>query len=129
MSHDEAGFSLTVPSDWQVNSTGRGLSLVRKTPYGGGFPLVKIRRITSAEAEVLAVKGNRIRRSQGGEITYRYQRWSNARGTGYRLEALVRSDRGLLFADASVWDSSTQINRKFFETEFWPVINSLKEWP
>ena len=126
VTHDEGGFSLVAPEAWQVTSSGRGLSLVRRTPYGGGFPTLTVRRVTQAEASVLAVSGRRLERP-GGAFTYRYQRWSNTRGQGYRLETLLSSNGSLLFCDASIWDPSPQLNRRFFEEEFWPILNSLQE--
>lgn len=124
--HEQSGFSLIAPPSWQVASTARGLSLVRTSPYGGGFPTLNIRRVTAGEAAVLHVVGSEVRRP-AGKFTFRYQRWSNSRGQGYRLEAVLHSAGGLLFADASVWDSGGQINRRFFETEFWPILNSLED--
>ena len=124
--HNEGGFSLIAPESWQVTSGGRGLSLVRRTPYGGGFPTLTVRRITEAEAAVLGVSGRKLERATG-VFTYRYQRWSNTRGQGYRLETLLRTKDGLLFSDASIWDPSPQLNRRFFDEEFWPILNSLQE--
>ena len=122
--HEEAAFSLIAPPSWQVTNTAQGLSLVRTAPYGGGFPSLNIRRVNKEEAEVLGIKGQTTR-VPSGTVDYRYQRWSNSRGQGYRLEALFRTSDGLLFADASVWDPGTQINRQFFEDEFWPILNSV----
>ena len=44
---------------------------------------------------------------------------------GYRLEVLITSSSGLLFADASVWDQASSLDRRIFEREFWPIINTL----
>jgi hypothetical protein len=124
--HEKGDFSLTSPSDWKITSSTRGFSLVRKTPYGGGFPTLTIRRVTESEARVLNVSGQKSER-EGGTFVYRYQRWRNTRGQGYRLEALYRTELGLLFVDASVWDPSPQLNRRFFEEQFWPILNSIQE--
>jgi len=124
--HDKSDFSLISPSDWQITSSTRGFSLVRKTPYGGGFPTLTLRRITEAEAKVLNVSGQKTEREEG-TFVYRYQRWRNTRGQGYRLEVLYQTGAGLLFADASVWDPSPQLNKRFFEDQFWPILNSLQE--
>jgi hypothetical protein len=123
--HEESGFSVVAPETWQVNKSGRGLILVRLTPYGGGFPTLNIRRVTEAEAAVLSVSGPKVEQKTG-RISHRYQRWTNSRGQGYRLQALVRTETGLLFSDASIWDPSPKLNRAFFEEEFWPILNSLK---
>jgi hypothetical protein len=126
VSHSEGGFSLVAPPNWQVTSGNRGMSLVRKTPYGGGFPTLNIRRISAAESKVLAVSGRNVDRATG-RFTYRYQRWSNSRGQGYRLEAILRTEQGLIFSDASIWDPSPRLNRQFFDEEFWPILNSLED--
>lgn len=102
------------------------MTLVRRTPYGGGFPTLNIRRVTEAEAAVLSVSGPKVEQKIG-RISHRYQRWTNSRGQGYRLQALVRTETGLLFSDASIWDPSPKLDRGFFEQEFWPILNSLED--
>jgi hypothetical protein len=102
------------------------MTLVREVPYGGGFPTVTIRRISEAEAQVLAVSGPKVTKAVG-RFTYHYQRWNNSRGQGYRLQALIRTQEGLLFSDASIWDPSPKLNRNFFDEEFWPILNSLHD--
>jgi hypothetical protein len=87
---------------------------------------VTIRRVSEAEAVVLAASGPKVDRATG-RFTYRYQRWTNSRGQGYRLQALIRTQEGLLFSDASIWDPSPKLNRDFFDKEFWPILNSLHD--
>ena len=122
--HPEARFTLIVPEGWQTSVSSMGVSLVRTQPYGGGYPTLNVRRVTSQEADVLRFKGSSFDNGSG-RTAYRYQRWHNPRGSGYRLEALLDGDGGLLFADASVWDPATDLNHDFFEQAFWPIINSV----
>ena len=124
--HPDGGFSVVAPEAWQVTLSSRRMTLVREAPYGGGFPTVTIRRVSESEAQVLAVSGPKVRKSIG-RFTYRYQRWTNSRGQGYRLQALIRTPEGLLFSDASIWDPSPKLNRSFFDEEFWPILNSLHD--
>jgi hypothetical protein len=124
--HEVGGFSVVAPDTWQVNEGSRGMTLARLTPYGGGFPTLNIRRVTEAEAAVLSVSGPKVEQKVG-RISHRYQRWTNSRGQGYRLQALVRTETGLLFSDASIWDPSPKLDQAFFEQEFWPILNSLKD--
>jgi hypothetical protein len=125
LEHPKAHFSLTVPDGWEPSLSTRGVSLVRSVPYGGGYPTLNVRRITSGEAEVLHFDGNSFD-GVTGRVEYRYQRWRNPRGSGYRLEALLHSSSGMLFADASVWDPAKDLNQAFFDDAFWPIINSVK---
>lgn len=122
--HSEGGFSVVAPEAWRVTSSNRSMILVRETPYGGGFPTITIRRISEAEAQVLSTSGPKVNKDIG-RFTYHYQRWTNSRGQGYRLQALIRTQEGLLFSDASIWDPSPKLNRNFFDKEFWPILNSL----
>ena len=121
--HD-AGFELVVPEGWQYTESRTGLSLVRMTPYGGGFPTVHVRRIDPSEAAALEISGS-SRRIAGSSVVYRYRSWSNSRGRGYRLDTVLDSGRGILVAEASIWDSSPSLNRRLFEEQFWPIINSI----
>ena len=109
-----AGFEVTVPDGWQVTESRAGLAVVRMTPYGGGFPTLHVRRVDRAEADALAISGS-SRRLADTETTFRYRAWSNSRGRGYRLDALLQGS----------WDSSTSLNRRLFDEEFWPIINSI----
>ena len=124
--HSEGGFSVVAPEAWRVTLSKRRMTLVREAPYGGGFPTVTIRRVSEAEAQVLADSGPKVDKATG-HFTYRYQRWTNSRGQGYRLQALIRTQEGLLFSDASIWDPSPKLNRNFFDEEFWPILNSLHD--
>ncbi len=114
-----------MPEGWNSSLSKTGVSLVRSQAYGGGYPRLNIRRIDSKEAEVLRFDGSSFKTSTG-KVEYRYQRWHNPRGSGYRLEALLYQGSGLWFADASVWDPAKELNEDFFEASFWPIINSLK---
>lgn len=125
LEHPEAHFTLIVPDGWQPSISSRGVSLVRTEPYGGGYPTLNVRRITSGEAEVLDFDGSSFD-GVAGRVEYRYQRWHNPRGSGYRLEALLHNSSGMLFADASVWDPAKEMNRAFFDEAFWPIINSVR---
>ena len=120
----QAGFRVTVPDGWQVQEGRRSLSLVRQTPYGGGFPTVSVRRVDRAEADALEIDGSSYEVS-GTEVVYRYRSWSNSRGRGYRLEALLEGPGGILVTEASIWDPSPSLDRALFEREFWPIINSI----
>ena len=121
--HD-AGFEVVVPDGWQVQESRMGLSLIRQVPYGGGFPTLSIRRIDRPEAEALEISGS-SHRLEGTEVAYTYRSWSNSRGRGYRLDALLDGPKGLLFTEASVWDPSPSLDRLLFEEQFWPIINSI----
>ena len=121
----EAGVELRVPTGWTVRLSDDSLLLTRETPYGGGFPTLSIRAIDSEEATVLGVDGKTVQRGSV-QFTYRYLRWNNARGQGYRLEVIASTGGALIFADASVWDPSPKIHAEFFEREFWPVLNSIR---
>ncbi len=121
--HQEAKFSILLPTGWQVHRSRDGFSLVRTAAYGGGYPTLNIRRIGFEEARALTFDGDRFH-GAAGKVDYRYQRWSNSRGRGYRLEALVWTGKHHLFADASVWDPSLRMDRGFFDREFWPIINA-----
>lgn len=114
-----------MPEGWQSKLSRSGVSLVRSKPYGGGYPTLNVRRISEEQAKSLRFEGRSFDH-EGSRIQYRYQRWNNPRGAGYRLEALLSNDSGLLFADASVWDPARSLNRAFFEEAFWPIINSVR---
>lgn len=121
---DEAGFSLTVANGWTARPNRTGVTLTRSTPYGDGFPSLVVRRIAEAEVEALQFDGSRFK-SPAGPTVWRYQSWSNTRGRGWRLEALIGDGPSRLFAEGSVWDEAPTIDRQIFEEEFWPMVNSL----
>lgn len=121
----KAGIELRAPPGWTLRESDDSLLLTRKTPYGGGFPTLSMRAIDSEEATVLAFDGKTVQRGSV-EFTYRYLRWNNSRGQGYRLEVIASTGGSLLFADASVWDPSPKIHAEFFERQFWPVLNSIR---
>ena len=99
--------------------------MVRALPYGGGYPTITIRRIDNDEATVLSFKGESFQNTQG-QLEYRYQRWHNPRGSGYRLEVLISAQELQLFVEASIWDPARAINKEFFEEAFWPIIKSIR---
>ncbi len=120
----QAGFRITVPDGWEVRESRMSVSLVRRTPYGGGFPTLNVRRVVRTEADALEISGSSFD-TEAGRVTYRYRSWSNARGRGYRLEALLEGPRGLLVTEASAWDPAPALDRELFEREFWPIVNSI----
>ena len=123
--HPEADFSLVVPEGWQRSVSSLGVSLVRTLPYGGGYPTISIRRLDDDETRPLTFNGNSFENGQG-RLEYRYQRWHNPRGSGYRLEVYLSGSSLNLFVEASVWDPARALNREFFEKAFWPIINSIR---
>lgn len=118
------GFSLVVPEGWQGRASRAAVTVTRTLPYGGGYPALNIRRVNRAEIDAVDFDGTTLE-ARGGEVKYRYRRWRNARGQGYRLEALVTTPGGTLFADGSVWDPAQSMDRRFFHGAFWPMINSV----
>ena len=124
--HPEAAFTLTVPEGWHPTISRTGLSLVRTLPYGGGYPTLTIRRIGAAEAKTLSFDGSQFD-TAAAQAEYRYQRWHNPRGSGYRLEVIIKVGELHVFVEASVWDPARTINQGFFEQTFWPIINSIHD--
>ena len=122
--HPQAEFGLVLPDGWQSSISSTGVSLVRALPYGGGYPTLNVRRIGDDEANVLSFKGDSFETTQA-QLEYRYQRWHNPRGSGYRLEVLVTLQGLQLFVEASIWDPARALNKDFFEEAFWPIINSI----
>lgn len=122
------GFSVIVPEGWEGRVSRSAMTVTRTLPYGGGYPAMNIRRVSGPELAAVDFPGTTVA-SPAGEVEYRYRRWRNARGQGYRLEALVRTPQGTLFADASVWDPAQSMDRRFFHDAFWPMLNSLKARP
>ncbi len=125
-SHPNANFALVVPEGWRLQQTRMGISLVREIQYGGGFPTLNVRRVDAVEASALSLDGSSFA-SGSRQVEYHYQAWNNARGRGWRLEALLTTDGSTLFADASIWDESTALDRGVFEAWFWPVLNSIED--
>ncbi len=124
--HLTAGWGLVLPDGWQAHGSSSGMSLVRRTPYEGGYPTLNVRRLGKEEAEHYPIEGKSAT-GPSGEMTYRYQKWRNSLGRGYRLEGVLRTPAGVVFfVDASIWDTAPRVNRSFFEDEFWPVINSVR---
>ncbi len=121
-------FSITVPSGWEGRSGRSAVTVTRLLPYGGGYPALNVRRVDGSELAAVDFDGSTLQ-SQAGAVKYRYRRWRNARGQGYRLEALISTPNGTLFADGAVWDPAQSMDRRFFHEAFWPMINSLRAAP
>lgn len=121
----QGGFSVVVPEGWEGRASRAALTVTRTLPYGGGYPAMNIRRVSGEELAAVDFDGTTVE-TPAGEVEYRYRRWRNARGQGYRLEALVRTPQATLFVDASVWDPAQSMDRRFFHEAFWPMLNSLK---
>jgi hypothetical protein len=113
----------------RVECPGRSaVTVTRLLPYGGGYPALNVRRVDGSELAAVDFDGSTLQ-SQAGAVKYRYRRWRNARGQGYRLEALISTPNGTLFADGAVWDPAQSMDRRFFHEAFWPMINSLRAAP
>lgn len=123
--HPDAALSVVVPDGWQVQRSRAGFSLVRATPYGGGYPTFNVRVVGTEDLASLRFDGRAVQ-TGAGRAEYRYEKWSNARGRGYRLEALVEAERTWLYVDASVWDPAMRMDREFFEEVFWPLLNAVR---
>lgn len=113
------------PDGWQLSSPRDGFSLIRTTPYGGGYPTFNVRIVGAEDLPSLQFAG-KVHQSGAGRAEYRYERWSNTRGRGYRLEALIDSEGTWLFVDASVWDPARSRDETFFDEVFWPLVNSVR---
>lgn len=124
--HPDAGFSVVVPDGWHLQQRRTGVTLVREVQFGGGFPTLNVRRVDAAEADALGMDGGSFT-SGARRVQYHYQGWNNARGRGWRLEALLTEGDVSLFADASIWDEQTSLDRAVFEAWFWPVLNSIED--
>lgn len=125
VAHPDAGFSVAVPEGWQAQRSRAGFSLVRATPYGGGYPTFTVRKVGTQDLLTLEFDGRHVQTGPG-EVEYRYEKWSNARGRGYRMEALVDAQGTWLHVDASVWDPALRMDREFFDEVFWPLLNAVR---
>ena len=123
--HPDVPLSVAVPKGWQAQRSRAGFSLVRTTPYGGGYPTFTVRVVGIEDLATLRFDGRSVTTGPG-VVEYRYEKWSNARGRGYRLEALVESGRTYLHVDASVWDPALRMDREFFDEVFWPLLNAVR---
>lgn len=123
--HPQLPMSFVVPPGWQLTQGKDGFSLVRTTPYGGGYPTFNVRVVSPDDLPSLRFDGKQFD-SGAGTADYRYERWGNARGRGYRLEAIVQAEDTWLFVDASVWDPASRMDREFFEEVFWPLLNAVR---
>jgi hypothetical protein len=126
--HPDVSLSVAVPDGWQVQRSRAGYSLVRNTPYGGGYPTFNVRVVGTEDLRTLRFDGRTVVTGPG-RVEYRYEKWSNARGRGYRLEALVDAESSWLYVDASVWDPALSMDRVFFNEVFWPLLNAVKVEP
>ena len=123
--HPSQPLSMVSPEGWQISSPRDGFALIRTTPYGGGYPTFNVRIVGTEDLPSLQFDGKE-HVSPAGRAEYRYERWSNARGRGFRLEALVDSQGTWLFVDASVWDPARSRDEEFFDLVFWPLLNSVR---
>jgi len=124
--HNAAGWGLILPEGWQAHGSSTGMSLVRRTPYEGGYPTLNVRRLGPDEVDHYPIEGKNAA-APSGDVVYRYQKWRNALGRGYRMEGVLKTPDGVVFfVDASIWDTAPRVNRAFFEEQFWPVINSVR---
>ena len=121
---EAADFHLTAPQGWRSRVTRGSIALTRELPYGGGYPTVNVRRLEPDEALAQAFEDGQTR-TPGGRASFRYQRWGNARGRGYRLDVLLETGSGWLAIDASVWDEAQSLDQRFFNEQFWPIVNSV----
>ncbi len=122
---DDEGYQVTVPDDWERTDTRAGARWIRRTPYGDGLPSLTVRCLAAGvPATVIGATSTEL---PAGQALYRYERWANSRGRGWRLEALLTTPSGERFEwSASVWDPSPEIDPRFFRDEIWPIIASLK---
>ena len=125
VTHPTEAFSVVVPPGWTSRPSRHGLSLVRELPYGGGYPSLSVRPVGPEDLPSLGFAGRRLKRPDG-EAEYRYQHWSNTRGRGYRLEVLLRLNGTVLLIEAAVWDPAQRMDERFFDTEFWPIVNAVQ---
>ncbi len=123
-SHPTLPLSMVLPDGWQISSPREGFSLIRSMPYGGGYPTFNVRVVSPEDLPSLRFDGKTAEVGPG-RAEYRYERWSNARGRGYRLEALIDAGGTWVFADGSVWDAAGRMDQQFFDEVFWPLINSV----
>jgi|GEM_PF-1754411 len=125
--HPDAAFSLTIPADWQIQRSRDSVSLLRRTPYGGGYPTLSARLLPADEIESVRFDGKSwTDAATGAAGTYRYLRWSNPRGRGYRLEVLLEGAGAAWLVEASVWDEALRLDTSFFEETFWPILATLR---
>ena len=124
--HNSAGWGLVLPEGWQAHGSSSAMSLVRRLPYEGGYPTLNVRRLGDDEVHHYPFEG-RAASSPAGEVRYQYQKWRNTLGRGYRLEGILNTPDGVVFfIDASIWDTAMRVNDEFFDTQFWPIVNSIR---
>ncbi len=120
-----SGLSLVVPPQWDCRQLRKGTRLIHRTPVGNGYPTLQIEK-TDGGAASLGASGKGFRHPLGpGE--YRYSRWGNPRGHGYRLDALIRGQQATYLVHADLWDEGDSTNEDAFDSLFWPVIASLED--
>ena len=123
--HPDVPLSVVRPDGWQVQRSRAGFSLIRVTPYGGGYPTFTVRVVDAGDLPSLRIDG-RTFDAGPGRAEYKYEKWSNSRGRGYRLDALVNAEGTWLHVDASVWDPAMRMDREFFNEVFWPLLNAVR---
>jgi hypothetical protein len=124
----DAGFALRVPEYWEVRSVAEDVRLVGQQVEADGYPTIQISSPTASELPVNFMEGRRFEWS-GGDGAYRYSRWSNSLGNGFRLSVDLRGEHINLVVVADLWDRSITMDRRFFRRRVWPVINSLEVVP
>ena len=120
------GFTVLVPDGWVAHVHDEGIRLVSETIQGAGYPTIRIETVSAHELPGDFLTGRRFRWA-GGRATYRYHRFTNALGNGFEL-IIHRSGVQLYFlVHAQIWDDRLTVDRRFFRTQIWPVINSISE--
>lgn len=120
------GFTILVPDGWAVHVHDDGIRLVSETIEGAGYPTIRIDTLSAHELPGDFLTGKRFRAS-GDRATYRYRRFTNALGNGFELQ-IHRSGDPLYFAiNAQIWDDRLTVNRRFFRSQIWPIVNSISE--
>jgi len=123
-----SGFALRAPDYWEVRSVGDDVRLVGRQVEADGYPTIQISAPLASELPDDFMEGRRFTWS-GGEGAYRYSRWANGLGNGFRLAVDLRGDRMSLVVVADLWDRSLTMDRRFFRRRVWPVVNSIEVVP
>ncbi|MCK6529874.1 hypothetical protein L6R50_20715 [Myxococcota bacterium] len=121
----EAGFSLVVAEGWDARPLRSGLRLVHRTAVGRGFPTMHVEKLPDGTPDLGA--GGRGFRHPAGRGEYRYSRWANPQGHGFRLDVAIRGEAAGFTVRCDVWDERLSVDRDLFETLFWPMIASIRD--
>ena len=124
----DAGYALRVPDYWEVRAVAEDVRLVGRQIEADGYPTIQISSPAASDLPVDFMEGRRFEWS-GGDGAYRYSRWSNALGNGFRLSVDLRAEHINLTVVADLWDRSITMDRRFFRRRVWPLINSLEVVP